>query len=265
LPATLPAGGVRNRMKEHNLIQTAYWDSVAANNKVFGCDEMPYPAKREMERFFEFSGFKGGENILEIGCGTGRYTLALLRMGCRVCATDISSESISVLKKSAEARGLDNNLSLEVDTFEDSGRCSRFTGKFDYVLFVAVIHHLDPAKKEDIIANAVKSLKAGGKIIALEPNPFNPLYYLLYFWRWCARIKGKNRWATEKGFLRTSTFSLKKLFHKSGLKNIKVCRYAWLPSVLGNSAPFILPVNDILNKIPVVREMSAFTWMSAEK
>ena len=252
-------------MKDHNCIQQDYWNSVAENNEVLCDEKIPYPAIREREKFFQFAGFKSNQNILEIGCGTGRYTLPLLKMGCRVHATDISDKAISVLKKSAEEKGLDKNLSFEVNTFECQKQVGGLCGKFDYVLFVAVIHHVDPVKLDTIIANAVNSLKVGGKIIALEPNPFNPLYYLLYFWRAVAGVEGKNRWGTEKGFLKTSPFSLKKLFNKSGLKNIQVARYAWLPSVFGNKFPFVFKVNDTLNCIPFIKEMSAFTWISAEK
>lgn len=252
-------------MKNHNLIQQVYWDSVAPDYKITNQDNWPFPAIREKELFFEFAGFKPGDEILEIGCGTGRYTLGLLRMECKVYATDISEKSIEILKKSAEEEKLEKNLVIEQNTFEDTKKCQKLFNKFDYVLFVGVIHHLDPGKKMAILANVVNSLKNGGKLVALEPNPLNPLYYCLYLWRALADIKGRNRWYTEKGFLKTSVFSLKTLFKSMGLEKIEVKRYAWFPSRFGNNCPFILKLNDVLNSIPVLKEISAFIWIKGEK
>lgn len=48
---------------------------------------------------------KKGESILEIGPGSGAYTLALLQKGAKVTAIDISEDMIKVCKKKVEDRG----------------------------------------------------------------------------------------------------------------------------------------------------------------
>lgn len=252
-------------MKPHNLVQQEYWDSVAADYKIINENNWPFPAIREKKLFFEFAGFKPGDKILEIGCGTGRYTLSLLRMGCKVYATDISGESIKILRKTAEEQNLSENLIAEKNAFEDREECRKFFNQFDYVVFISVIAHLDPYKRKNILMNVVNSLKEAGKIVALEPNPLNPLYYCVYLWRALADIKGRNRWYTEKGFLKNNVFRLKALFRAMGLQKIEVKRYAWFPSRFGNNLPVILEINDVLNKIPFLKEISAFIWIKAKK
>ncbi|NQU73808.1 MAG: methyltransferase domain-containing protein [Candidatus Omnitrophica bacterium] len=252
------------KTENHNSIQRTYWDSVASKNKVITDCKLAFPAIRERDLFFKFAAFKKGDTILEIGCGTGKYTIGLLRMGCKVCATDISGESLRVLKKTAEEEGFDKNLTLEETAFDDTESCRRFFDKFDYVLFVAVIHHLDPEKRPTIFKNVVNSVKRGGTVVALEPNAFNPLYYCMYFWRALARVKAE-RWHTEKGLLGTTMPSLKTEFKNWGLKNIRTARYAWLPSKFAGNCPAVFGINDTLNRIPILKEMSAFIWIRGDR
>lgn len=251
-------------MNKHNLIQQKYWDTVATSLEVSKDDVLSFPALRERERFFEFVGFRKDDAILEIGCGTGKYTLSLLRLGCKVYATDISNKSLEVLRKSAKEEKLNGNLTIEKNSFEKEKDCQKYFNRFDFVICVGVIHHFDPHKRKRIFANIVRSTKIGGEVVAMEPNPLNPLYYFLYFWRTLANIKGKNRWYTEKGFLKTSSFSLKNLFTNAGLQEIEIKRYAWFPSKFGNWLPLVLKLNDMLNKLPILKEMSAFIWIKGK-
>ena len=52
------------------------------------------------EYYFDlFKKLKKKTNLLEIGAGTGEYTVRLIKMSFNVCATDISSKSVKVLNK----------------------------------------------------------------------------------------------------------------------------------------------------------------------
>jgi len=200
----------------HDKTQEEYWDKIAGKRRFSKQREIPYPAIKEMEEFFGFVGIKPGKKlrILEIGCGTGRYTLPLLKRGHCVLGTELSRESLDLLKERARKEGVLKNLRVEQNSFENKKLCQKYFGKFDLVLMVAVIHHFDHQKREKIFKNIVHSVKKGGWVVALEPNPLNPLYYLLYFWRWFRNAQNVNRWATEKGMLFTNTFNLKRLFQQ---------------------------------------------------
>jgi SAM-dependent methyltransferase len=56
------------------------------------------------------STFKPGDNVIEIGCGTGTETLALAKRGIKVTACDVSSRMLEVLTKKARAAGLSDNI-----------------------------------------------------------------------------------------------------------------------------------------------------------
>ena len=54
----------------------------------------PYEAYQEM-----FKVLPKGSQILEIGAGMGENTEFLLKLGFKVCSTDISSKSVEVMQK----------------------------------------------------------------------------------------------------------------------------------------------------------------------
>ena len=60
-----------------------------------------------------------GARVLEIGAGTGRYSVALAKEGCRVSAVELVESNLDVLKKNAE--GLDNLEAFQGDAL-DLGR-----------------------------------------------------------------------------------------------------------------------------------------------
>lgn len=252
-----------NEIIDHELVQTEYWDKIAELS--YSTENLSYPALLEMERFFDFVGLKEDKSILEIGCGTGKFTLPLLRKGYRILAIDISEKSLDVLARKAREEGLGHRLIVEKSNFELEQNVQRHFGQFDIVLCVASIHHFDPTKKERIFANIVKTLKRGGKLIALEPNPLNPLYYFLYLWREIINVQNRNRWATEMAFLKLGLSNLKRLFENNGLGQIQVKRYAWLPSKFAIYCPFVIQLNEFLLKVPLIRNMSAFIWIKGRK
>lgn len=60
----------------------------------------------EKEPVYEFLQPLAGEEILDVGCGTGNLSLELARMGARVTGIDISDEMLEVARRKADAEGL---------------------------------------------------------------------------------------------------------------------------------------------------------------
>lgn len=72
--------------------------------------------------------FETGQQVLEIGCGTGEDAVHLARRGVRVVATDPSPVMIETTRAKAEAAGLGKMITaLQVD----AGRIHELVGKFD--------------------------------------------------------------------------------------------------------------------------------------
>ncbi|MDA4125270.1 MAG: methyltransferase domain-containing protein [Thaumarchaeota archaeon] len=54
--------------------------------------------------------FGGGDQVVEVGCGTGTETLSLARRGVKVLACDISSRMLDVMMKKARREGLEDSV-----------------------------------------------------------------------------------------------------------------------------------------------------------
>ena len=249
----------------HNRHQEDFWDKIALRRTAEGERSDNFPSKKEREKFFRFLRPRKNSLVLEIGAGTGSYTLPLLAKGCFIHATEISAKSLGWLKELAKAKGVLKRLTIEKTSFEDPKNTAKHSSKFDKALMIAVIHHFDPKKRKEIFQNIVTSLKKGGEVIAMEPNPFNPFYYCLYFYRWLFNKQGVNRWSTETGMLYTHVFNLRRLFARCELTEIEVKRYAFFPSAAGKYFPVLLAVNDFLVRIPILKEFCAFIWIKGKR
>lgn len=140
-------------------------------NKYKNIIEEKYNNYQEDERFnrksqsFEFRTtmqyiqkyLKKGSKILEIGAGTGRYSITFAKMGYDVTAVDLVETNLKVLRENA--KGLDNLKSYQGDAlnlqFEDNS--------FDMVLCLGPMYHLFNKKDKDrAISETIRVCKPNG-------------------------------------------------------------------------------------------------------
>ena len=121
---------------------------------------------------------KKGEKILEIGPGSGAYTLALLEKGAEVSAIDISEDMIEVCKKKVEERvfkaefhqGNILNIPIQDETM-------------DKAIAIGIMTHL-PEKKMfvDAVNEMLRTIRWGGAIWFDLPryHPIKIIYTKVY-------------------------------------------------------------------------------------
>jgi 2-polyprenyl-3-methyl-5-hydroxy-6-metoxy-1,4-benzoquinol methylase len=130
-----------------------------------------------LERYFDknVSRFIERENrVLDFGCGSGIFSRRIARCSGYVEGVDISHGFIKLAE--SESSHLQN---VEFHLIDDSDSFFNLNiEKFDILLCVDVIHHLEnPLKQLDL---PLKTLKQNGKVLIYEPNLLNPIIFLMH-------------------------------------------------------------------------------------
>ncbi len=104
---------------------------------------------------------KNDAKILEIGAGTGRYSITLAKEGYDVCAVELVEHNLAVLNENS--RGLENLHAFQGDALD----LSRFEeGTFDITLVFGPMYHLyDKKDVHKAIDEAIRVTKENGVIL----------------------------------------------------------------------------------------------------
>ncbi|MBY8979175.1 MAG: class I SAM-dependent methyltransferase [Candidatus Lokiarchaeota archaeon] len=136
------------------------WDEVfAEKGKYF---TTPHP---DMERLANLFSEKGVRRILDLGCGTGRHLLFLLKKGFEVYGLDGSPNGLKIAKDWLTEENLSSELTCQKIEHEFPYK----DGIFDAVISIQVIHH-NLMKKILFTVNEIKRiLKPEGFIFLTFP------------------------------------------------------------------------------------------------
>ena len=115
---------------------------------------------------------KSGAKILEIGAGTGRYSIALAKEGYEVSAVELVENNLEVLKKNSSS--LENIQAFQGDALD----LSRFEdGQFDVTLVFGPMYHLyDKTDVHKALDEAIRVTKEDGIILVA----FLSVYAILF-------------------------------------------------------------------------------------
>lgn len=116
------------------------------------------------------------KKVVDFGCGNGWVTKKLLDKDAEVWAFDISENAIELTKKLAISINKLDRVHLDKMPAED---LKYEDNKFDHIIGIAILHHLDLQKSADEI---YRVLKKGGVAYFLEPlrhNPFINMFRML--------------------------------------------------------------------------------------
>ncbi len=105
--------------------------------------------------------------VLELGCGTGRITVRLLKEGIDITGLDMSEKMIELLERKAGKEG------LKAKTHLGSMTDFKIDDRFKLAIFPyrSFLHLLSTAEREKTLANIYSHLEKGGKIILHIYNP----------------------------------------------------------------------------------------------
>lgn len=240
----------------------SWWDKQV---KFYDFKENPFDQTRagKVELQVIFKRFKMSPKqyprLVELGCGVGRFVLNFANRGYFVTGIDVSKVSLDVLKKRARY----NKLSSRIKTvYSDlSNPIKALDGTFDAGCIISTYHCISNREEEQkrVVKNFVKLIRSGGKLLVMEPNPLNPLYYLFYPFIY------RDNWREGFNIVHSRKGKLVKLLSEVGMGNIEIFHHSFLPTSFINYWSFVKNINSFLCSIPGIKNFSAFHIITAVK
>ncbi len=113
----------------------------------------------KLDRAVALLDLKGGESVLEIGCGWGALAAALARRGAEVTGLTLSREQLAWAQAMVAAEGLSGRVKLRYEDYRD------VTGRFDRIVSVEMIEAVGERYWPAYFQALRDRLKAGGTAV----------------------------------------------------------------------------------------------------
>jgi SAM-dependent methyltransferase len=236
--------------EQHNSRQRAYFEETAKPTMV--PRDTPY-LRRHVDEVLAFSGYVPGQRVLEVGCGMGRYTILLARRGVQVEGLDLSPVLLERLQAyNLESGGQPIPLHCADVAFPPPG----LEAAFDLVLGFFALHHMHDLKAS--FASMARFVRPGGRVVFVEPNAYNVLYYVQI------GITPGMTWAGDGGIVQMRTGVVFPAMRQAGLHGLAVRRFGFFPPLLANR-PWGARLEGLLERIPVWRPLLPFQVFRGER
>ena len=126
--------------------------------------------KRRVITMLDYLDIQPGDNILDMGCGEGFYSMVLDNLyDCKITAVDFDPEILALAHKWLDGR---SNVTLEQG---DITKLRFPDNSFDKIVCTEVLEHIDDDKTA--IKELYRVLKPGGVIAITVPNKNYPLLW----------------------------------------------------------------------------------------
>lgn len=104
-----------------------------------------------------------GKEVLEIGCGKGRFTRDLVNHARLVVATDPDAAALATARTTIAAGNVEFMLA-------PSGVPDLPASSFDVVIYTLSLHHVPSAEMAGSLCSAAELLRKNGVIVVVEPG-----------------------------------------------------------------------------------------------
>jgi SAM-dependent methyltransferase len=227
--------------RDHNAAQREYFEG--REKPRMRPSGSPY-IQRHVVEMIRAAGLRPEERVLEVGCGMGRYTIPLAERGFQIEGMDLSPVLLGRLR---DFYGGHHPIPLFVSDAADPDPALR--GRYDAVVGFFALHHMLDLRR--CFEGMTSLLRPGGRVVFLEPNAFNPLYYVQI-----AFTPGMT-WQGDGGVARMRPAVVLGAMARAGLANLSVERFGFFPPFLANTRRG-RDLEAILERVPFLRPVLPF-------
>lgn len=201
----------------HNEYQRRYYSTRPVPRMTADLAQTPYVRRHVAEVLAEL-GVESGGRVLDLGCGPGKYTIALAAEGLDVEGLDLTPALVEMLRETAP--------DIPVHLADAAELPDGLRGRFDAVTGFFFLHHL-PALVPTL-SSARAALRPGGRAVFLEPNPLFVGYYAQI-----ALTPGMT-WRGERGILNMTSRNLERAARSAGFDRFEQRVFGAAPPALAN-------------------------------
>lgn len=128
-----------------------FWEQTYSNQDVSTFSKGP---TADVAEFYKL--FPAGGRVLDVGCGEGRNSIFMAKLGCKVDAFDLSESGIAKAKLIAEAQG------VQVNFFACDLADFVFARDYDVILSHGVLHLPEREARSEFIRKMQEHTAVGG-------------------------------------------------------------------------------------------------------
>jgi 2-polyprenyl-3-methyl-5-hydroxy-6-metoxy-1,4-benzoquinol methylase len=238
----------RVNVQEHNRAQIEYFEH--AGKRAMQPTSSSY-VERQVDELVRFGGLTEGERVLDVGCGMGRYTFPLAERGLRVEGLDLSQTLLDRLEVFNAGR---YEIPLHcADVIDLPGTLD---GQFDAVVGFFTLHHLHDLPAS--FAAMAGLVRPGGRVVFLEPNPLNVLYYAQIV------VAPGMTWQGDKGILKMRPHTVFPAMEGAGLTSLRLMRFGLFPPFVTNRS-WGLRLERVLERVRLWHSLLAFQLFRGDR
>ncbi len=170
-----------------------------------------------------------GQNVLDVGCGSGVFAAEMAKRGARVLGVDANPSAIEYAQTTFAGDGLSFQLGLldELELPEQS---------FDRASCLEIVEHVYPEQVQKLLADISRLLRPGGQVLVTTPN-YRGLWPVI---EWAAdRFSSAAKMDAEQHVTHFHRRMLQQFVERAGLRILHLRTYSTL-------APFVAPASERL-------------------
>lgn len=119
-------------------------------------------AYQQPDKVMEYLGDLEGKRVMDIGAGSGYFSVKLAEKGAKVIAADVDDEFLQYLRQRITDHNL-KNIELRKIPYDSP---SLKDGEVDMVLIVNTYHHIE--NRSDYFAKVKKGLTSNGELVVID-------------------------------------------------------------------------------------------------
>jgi SAM-dependent methyltransferase len=239
-----PSPRIRS-IEQHNAYQRWYYETT--DKRTMRPTGAPY-VLRQVDRLAKIAALDQAQEILEVGCGMGRYSLPLLERGYELTCLDLSPVLLERLQAAAKQQP---KRVIACDLAEVSAHTA---ARFDRAIGFFTLHHMHDLGL--IFRALAKVLKPGAIVAFCEPVAYNPLYYVQI------ALTPRMTWKGDGGVVRMRPGVVLPALRQAGFGETRATPFGFFPPFVTNRR-WGAAAESLMERARVFAPLHAFQIFSA--